>query len=195
LLQSSHFRPRCGINEVVAAEARSRTPAVRVRAAQPTDIEAITDLHFRSAEAGFSSFVPPDRLAPTRAELARDWVDRMTADPSLERVVFVAEYVGSIVGVLEARREATDHGLGRVGRCYIDPRAWGTRVGSQLFEAGISHLRSIGCTAVHGWAMEHNRRSQERVEHLGMKRTGRRQPSCEPAVPAGIEDVEYWMEL
>lgn len=181
--------------QAVAGEASSRTPAITVRAGQLDDVGVIADLHFRSAEAGFSTFVPPDRPVPTRTELADDWTARMTVDPGLGRVAFVAEHGGSIVGVLEAGREPFDHTLGRVARCYIDPGVWGARVGSQLFGAGISHLRELGCTAVHGWAMEHNRRSQERVEHLGMRPTGKRQPSCEPAVPAGIEDVEYWMPL
>ena len=181
--------------QAVAGEASSRTPAITVRAGQLDDVGVIADLHFRSAEAGFSTFVPPDRPVPTRTELADDWTARMTVDPGLGRVAFVAEHDGSIVGVLEAGREPFDHTLGRVARCYIDPGVWGARVGSQLFGAGISHLRELGCTAVHGWAMEHNRRSQERVEHLGMRPTGKRQPSCEPAVPAGIEDVEYWMPL
>jgi RimJ/RimL family protein N-acetyltransferase len=172
-----------------------RSPAITVRAADLGDVDAIADLHFRSAGAGFSTFVPRDRRLPGREQLAHDWRERLTADPRLERVAFVAERDGLIVGVLEAGREAADLSLGRVARCYIDPASWDTGLASQLFEAGVAHLRALGCRAVHGWAMEHNRRSQERVEHLGMTRTGRRQPSCEPAVPAGIEDVEYWMEL
>ncbi len=176
------------------SDATPSSPASNVREATFDDIDAIADLHFRSAEAGFSAWVPEGPI-PTREQLAQDWVARLTNDPTLERVAFVAEEGGRVVGVLEAGREPSDRALGRVARCYIDPEAWGMRIGSQLFNAGIGYLRKLGCPAVIGWAMEHNRRSQERVEHLGMARTGRRQPSCEAAVPEGIEDVEYRMEL
>ena len=179
----------------MAGDATRSASVISVRAARPEDVEALADLHFRSAEAGFSGFVPRDGPLPGREVLARDWTARLTDGPKLDRVAFVAEHDGAIVGVLEAGREPAEASLGRVGRCYIDPAFWGARVGSRLFEAGLAHLRRLGCTAVHGWAMEHNRRSRERVEHLGMRATGRRQPSCEPAVPAGIEDMEYWMEL
>jgi RimJ/RimL family protein N-acetyltransferase len=186
---------RLWYERAVAGDATPRTPAIAVRAARPPDAGALADLHFRSAETGFAPFVPPDRAIPTRADLERDWMGRLTGDPALERVAFVAEHAGTIVGVLVAGREPADPALGRLARCYIDPAWWGTRVGSQLFEAGVAHLRGLGCTTAVGWAMEHNRRSRERVEHLGMTPTGRRQPTCEPAVPEGIEDVEYRMAL
>jgi hypothetical protein len=42
--------------------------------------------------------------------------------------------------------------------------------------------------------MEPNHRARKTVEHLGMRRTGKRQPTCERAAASGgnaVEDVEY----
>jgi len=179
----------------VPADATPPMAAITVRAAHSADVEVIADLHFRSAEAAFTSFAPRDRPVPTRADLARDWTTRLTDAPTLKRVTFVAEHDGTIVGVVEAGLEPTDQTLGRLSRCYIDPATWGTRVGSQLFEAAVTHMRGLGCTTAVGWVMEHNRRSRERIEHLGMTPTGRRQPTCEAAVPSGIEDLQYLLDL
>lgn len=177
------------------ANATPRTSEITVRVAHHADVEVIADLHFRSAEVAFTSFVPRDRPVPTRADLAQDWITRLTDGPRLKRVAFVAELRGTIVGVVEAGLEPTDHELGRLSRCYIDPGTWGTRVASQLFDAAVAHMRELGCTTAVGWVMEHNSRSRDRIEHLGMTPTGRRQSSCEPAVPSGIEDVQYRLDL
>lgn len=166
-----------------------------VRAAGGGDLHAIADLHARSRSVGFASFLPAEHVAPSPEELVKDWANRMAENEALDRLLLVAEAEKGLVGVLEAGRDPADVGLGRIARCYIDPHWWDSKVASRLFDAGIEHLRSIGCTAAVCWVIEQNERVQARLRHKGMIPSGLRQRSCEAMVPFGLEDVQYRMGL
>ena len=165
-----------------------------MRPGLPDDAAKIAALHSCSAEGAFTTFIPRDRLA-SRAALERDWTNRLTEDPSLERIAFVADTGETLIGVVEAGRDPSDRTIGRLARGYIDPHWWDTGVGSKLLEAAITHLRQLGCATAMGWIMEHNTTAQTVMRHKGMTPTGRRQPSCEATAPAGTEDLQYQMPI
>lgn len=171
--------------------------AVTIRQATPDDVDALAELHLRSARAGFTNIFPVSHLAVSHEEMSADWLARLQADPPLRRATLVAEVDGSIVGVIIAGPDPLDPAVGRGSRLYVDPRYWNHSVARQLLAACFAYLRELQCRVVRGWIMEPNRRSQAIVERIGARRTGARQPTCEQAtsVPAGVEDVEYELLL
>jgi RimJ/RimL family protein N-acetyltransferase len=180
---------------------RDRTPASGVReatstcAAEPEDARTLADLHIRSAQQGFKHIFSADALAPSRDELTRDWTAWLWANPALARKAITVKRGDRIVGVIVAGLDhQTDPTLGRLTRAYVDPEVWGSRVAQLMFNAAIDRLREIGCTRAVTWIMEPNHRARKTVEHLGMRITGKRQPTCERAAASGcsaVEDVEY----
>ena len=172
--------------------------ATSVRRAEVADLNALADLHLRSAHAGFATIVSGD---PTKQasqdELAHDWASLLQDDPQLDRALFIAERDERVIGVLVAGRDQSDRSVGRLARAYVDPQYWSLGVVRLLFDAAMEHLRQLDCERVTMWIMEPNHRARAAAEHLGMTRSGVRQPTCERAttMPAGVEDVEYMCRL
>jgi RimJ/RimL family protein N-acetyltransferase len=186
-------RPRAAGEGLAAARSQ---PSIHLRPAKARDCAALADLHLRSARRGFAHIFPSDRTQDER-DLVTGWLAQVQSDPALDRLVIVAELGNEIVGVLVAGRDPADPAVGRLGRTYIDPGLWDLGIGRRLFDAGIGHLRELGCTLVVGWVLELNYRSRAALEHLGMTCTGERQPTCEGAAsaPADAMDVRYELPL
>lgn len=171
---------------------------ISVRVGARADAGALADLHIRSAQEGFKHIFSADALAPSRAELTKDWTAWLWSDPSLARQATVVERNGSIVGVIVTGLDRrSDPTVGRLTRAYVDPQVWGSKVAQLMFNAAIDRLREIGCERAVTWIMEPNHRARRTVEHLGMHITGKRQPTCEKAASgcSDIEDVEYQVLL
>lgn len=173
----------------------TRGSTICLRVGEPADAAAFADLHIRSAQQGFKHIFSADALAPSKDELTRDWIAWLWSDPSLAREATVVERGGQVVGVIVTGLDhQSDPTVGRLTRAYVDPQVWGSRVAQLMFNAATNRLRDIGCTRAVTWIMEPNHRARKTVEHLGMRITGKRQPTCEKAASgccSDVEDVEY----
>jgi len=171
---------------------------VAIRVAVPSDAQALADLHMRSAREGFTDIFPAEQLARSHhQELASDWLARLQPDLPLGQIALVAEVDGIVVGVLLAGPDAPGAAVGRLSRLYVDPRLWGQGVRRRLLNAGVAHLRDIGCMVATAWIMERNHQARALAQHLGWTCTGERQPTCEKSasMPAGVYDVGYQLLL
>jgi RimJ/RimL family protein N-acetyltransferase len=171
---------------------------ITVRTATPADADALARLHQRSADAGFTRILPAgDRAPGGRSDLVAEWAALLRPEPDPARITFVADTGTRVVGVLTATVDSADPTVGRVARLYVDPDYWNSRAAASLLSTCISHLRDAHCHVARAWVMEPNVRAQHVVEHLGARRTGVRQSTCEGAAAAGtaIEDLEYELRL
>jgi RimJ/RimL family protein N-acetyltransferase len=189
----------------VALRSSCRMPELAIReaistcVARPEDAAALADLHIRSAQQGFKHIFSAEALDPSKDELTSDWTAWLWANPALDRKAITVKRGDRIVGVIVTGLDhKADPTLGRLTRAYVNPEVWGSRVAQLMFNAAIGRLREIGCTRAVTWIMEPNHRARKTVEHLGMRITGKRQPTCERAAASGcsaVEDVEYEISI
>jgi len=170
---------------------------ITLRQARPADAPAVAALHLRSALRGFAGIFPPDTPACSLDELTSDWATRLGPDRPAGMVVVVAEQAGTVVGVTTAAPDPSDPEVGHLSRLYVDPESWSAGIGSMLHEAGLAHVRALGCREARFWVIEANTRARSWYERLGCERTGERRPTCEMAVavPAGVHDLHYRFRL
>jgi RimJ/RimL family protein N-acetyltransferase len=170
---------------------------ITLREAGPDDARAVAELHLRSASRGLAPFFPLDATPRPVADLAEDWLALVGPGRPSGRVVMVAEDGGELVGVTVAGPDPGDPAVGRLTRLYVSPGRWGGGVGRLLHEAGLAHLRELGCRQATFWVLEDNRRARSWYERLGCVPTGERRPSCESALcgPATVYDLHYRFDL
>jgi ribosomal protein S18 acetylase RimI-like enzyme len=148
---------------------------VRIREAIPADAEAIATVHVRSWQAAY------------RGQLPDEYLDGLTVDERLSQHrwalehprpdwrVWVADEARSIVGfaVTGPSEDAdADAGTAEVYAIYLDPGAYRTGVGRQLFTHAIEDLRERGFGAATLWVLESNDQARRFYDLAGWKLDG-----------------------
>jgi GNAT superfamily N-acetyltransferase len=136
----------------------------------------------RASVAGLAHIFPPERYPYPRAEILGRWEELIGAG---EHRVLIAERNGEAVGVVAVRRGWLD-GL------YVVPELWGTRVASELHDAGLDHLRSLGERGCRLWVLEENARARRFYERRGWELDGTTRVVPYPPQPL---DVGYAIRL
>lgn len=133
---------------------------VGVRAAYPSDVDAVVGIQVRAWREGYADVLPAQVLAElTSAEAARLWRERwaeaVSAPPSPRHRLLVAVDEGVIVG-FAAHAPAGDPDqdaatTGELLTLLVDPAHQRAGHGSRLLAATIDHLRDDGCTTAVTW--------------------------------------------
>lgn len=63
--------------------------------------------------------------------------------------------------------------LGEIASIYFLKKAWGKGYASILMQFMINELKNMGCTKIHLWVLEENKRAQRFYEKLGFTKTGK----------------------
>jgi GNAT superfamily N-acetyltransferase len=129
---------------------------VEVRAASPTDLEAIVAINRAAAT---EAYAPIFAGLPYPEERVRARYQRLLSDDSTH--LFIAEETGKPVGYAAARP-------GRLEALYVVPQWWGTGLADALYERAA---KVAGSTATL-WVLRDNERGRRFWERRGWRATG-----------------------
>jgi GNAT superfamily N-acetyltransferase len=142
---------------------------IAVRAARVTDAVAIGAVHVRAWQAGYRGIMPDSYLDGLSAEeRAKMWAEQLAKPPS-DRLLFVAERGGKIVGFAGGGpgRRPMDKGLFELYLLNVDPAHWMGGAGSQLIEVFTAWAVSQGATELVLWVVAENARARAFYERRG----------------------------
>lgn len=140
-------------------------PDTVIRAAEPSDAEALGRLSQRTWELTYRGIVPDPVLDEWIATVPQQWRDTLTAagPPGAARR-WVGERGGVLLGyATTAPGESTwlppPDGAGELTNLYVDPDAIGTGLGRSLYEHAVADLRERDFAPFVVWAFRHNERA------------------------------------
>lgn len=133
---------------------------VGVRAAYPSDVEAVVDIQVRAWREGYAPVMPASALAEMTGDEAAGlwrerWAEAVAAPPSPRHRLLVAVDEGVITG-FAAHAPAGDPDqdqavTGELLTLLVDPTRRRSGHGSRLLAATVDHLREDGCTTAVTW--------------------------------------------
>lgn len=136
---------------------------VVVRRAAAADVEALAEVHLRSALTAYVDIFPAEAPRPTAEALAAHWRQAID-DPASE--VFAGALDDVIIGGVIATT-ATRPGVGNLRHLYIEPPHWGTGAGRALHGAVVAWCVDAGLASLHLWVLEANDRARAVYERWG----------------------------
>jgi GNAT superfamily N-acetyltransferase len=164
-----------------------------IRAAAPTDADAIARVHVSSWRSTYSGLLPDDFLASlSDTNYAERW-KRVIAEGSSR--VYVAENAGEIVGFASGGRErAGETGYeGELYAIYVLDSAQRHGFGRELVRSTVAGLRELGLGDMIIWVLRDNSPARAFYERLGGVYI-RTQPIT--IGPVTLEEVSYgWRRL
>jgi RimJ/RimL family protein N-acetyltransferase len=135
---------------------------LRIRAAVPSDAEALAVLQADASLAGLAHVFPPDRYPFPHEEVRERW--RVVVVDAGARVL-VAEEDGVPVGVAAVR-------VGWLDGFYVAPSRWGSDVAPELHDAALEAAAALGASKVRLWVLEENSRARRFYERRGWRENG-----------------------
>jgi ribosomal protein S18 acetylase RimI-like enzyme len=132
-----------------------RTLAIGVRRAETDDAEAITAVHDASWRLAYDGLIPANELSRIVARRGAKWWQRAIRRGT---AVLVLEVGGVICGyaTFGPNRARNLSQKGEVYEIYLLPEYQGVGLGTRLFLAVRSELRSFGFETVVVWALAEN---------------------------------------
>jgi GNAT superfamily N-acetyltransferase len=162
-----------------------------VRLGTPADAEAIAVVHVDSWRAAYRGIVPDAILDGLSLERrAAGW--RGTMDRAGDERVWVVERGGRVIGFAAtgpARDDDVAAGTGEVAAIYLDPAAWSTGVGRQVFAAAVDDLRRRRFGRLVLWVLTANSRARRFYEAAGWQPDGTSRMLDFDGTP--IEEIRY----
>jgi ribosomal protein S18 acetylase RimI-like enzyme len=168
---------------------------VHIRRARPTDARAIAEVHVGTWREAYHGLLPASFLAGLSVETReRFWSSELGVTPT-ERMPWLAESGGQVVGFVSAgpaRDVDARPEVGEVYAIYVLPDCWDRGVGRDLLRHAESDLRSHGYSAATLWVLADNNRACRFYERSGWLRDGARTESI-----GGIEleELRYRLTL
>lgn len=160
----------------------ARQPEVQIRAALPSDADALLDVHRSSVLLAYAHVFPAEQY-PFPNDLVREEWRSTLAKPDVR--VLVAERGATLIGLISFTSS-------RVEGFFLRPSEWGTGLADRLYEPALRVVRASGLTTWHLWVLEENPRARRFYERHGWHTDGQRTRSPYPPHPA---EVGYRLEL
>src|SRR5690606_40311087 len=131
------------------------TITIDIRRAQPSDAEAIAEVHHDAWRGAYAGIIPHKALTTMINRRGRTWwADAIRRAAS----VLVVEIGGEVVGyaTLGRNRARELPQQGEIYELYVRPEYQGIGLGTRLFAAARDRLAAHGLTGLVVWALEDN---------------------------------------
>jgi len=131
------------------------TITIDIRRAQPSDAEAIAEVHHDAWRGAYAGIIPHKALTTMINRRGRTWwADAIRRAAS----VLVVEIGGEVVGyaTLGRNRARELPQQGEIYELYVRPEYQGIGLGSRLFAAARDKLAHHGLSGLVVWALEEN---------------------------------------
>src|SRR5262245_52369619 len=113
-------------------------PAMLVRAATPSDAEAIERIRIRGWQVGYRHLYPPRELEALELDWSR-WTHRIESPPA-GWATYVAEAHGRTVGFASVGPSRDEAAVGELYAIYVDPDEWSRGAGRALIARAEERL-------------------------------------------------------
>jgi GNAT superfamily N-acetyltransferase len=150
--------------------------AIKVRAAEPADVDALAETAIAAWEEGFRGIVP-ERVDPRAAWRPARIADRI-AGPAADGAILAAEVDGDVRGLVLYGASRDRHAPPREGEIvalYVHPANWRSGIGRALVDAALDALDSGGHSEAIVWTLAESPRNLAFYESLGFARDGGKQ--------------------
>lgn len=139
---------------------------MQIRPIQPTDVEAVADLHARSWQTAYRGILDDSYLdGPIVAERRAFWREQL-ARPAADHIGLLALENGAVVGFAFALRDHDPVWGTLLDNLHASPERRGHGIGTQLLLALTGEL-ARSSAGIHLWAFEGNVRTRRYYERLG----------------------------
>lgn len=146
--------------------ANSPDPEIRIRTAGSSDIGLLARVQLQAALTGFAHIFPDSVAKPTEAALHLEWAP-LVGDPT-KTVLTAVKAERIIAGVAFGDfPELAPAGCGHVAKLYVLPEAWGSGVGTLLYDMAVNQLQEAGYRELWLWVLEGNARARGMYERRG----------------------------
>ena len=139
---------------------------MNVRRAEPTDVDAIVDVHLRSSRAAYANL--PASVVSVSADARRiRWAEALVEQDSR---VWVAEIAAQIVGFCHLRifpAGTPNAGSAEITSLYVDPARWHEGIGRALVDRARDTAAGQGCVRLFLKVYADNARARTAYEAMG----------------------------
>jgi GNAT superfamily N-acetyltransferase len=152
-------------------------PAIRIRAAEPADVDALAETAIAAWEEGFRGIVP-ERVDPRAAWRPARIAERLAGSAADGSAILAAEVDGEVRGLVLYGPSRDRHAGPREGEIvalYVHPDNWRSGVGRSLVGAALDALAAAGHSEAIVWTLAESPRNLAFYESLGFSRDGGRQ--------------------
>lgn len=131
------------------------TLAIDIRKAEPRDAQAIADVHYDAWRGAYSGIIPHKALSRMLTRRGAEWWANAIRRAAS---VLVIEIGGKVAGYATIGRNRARElkQQGEIYELYLRPEYQGIGLGSRLFAAARSRLKSHGLRGLVVWALEDN---------------------------------------
>ncbi len=147
---------------------------VKIRAAQPSDIDVLTDLYLRSWNHSVRRLLPESALAQRTFAYRKKYWEEVFSRLKAPFIPFVIERDGRVIGLANLGRDRLQTDCGEVKNVYVDPTLLGQGLGRRLMAEAEKKLREAGFSKSLLWVLEGNDDGRRFYERLGWTPTGLR---------------------
>jgi ribosomal protein S18 acetylase RimI-like enzyme len=146
--------------------------AVTIRAVEPSDVDAVLDVHIRARTAYYQGYLPDELIAEDNAEL-RQHRHRYAEDAACPANTMLCAVVdGVVAGFALARPPQTfapADGLVELHQIHVDPAHWRRGIGTGLLGACLDGWRQAGMRTARLWVWDFNARARSFYVHHGWR--------------------------
>jgi ribosomal protein S18 acetylase RimI-like enzyme len=154
---------------------RTSPARIAIRAASPTDVDAIASLHLASWRTAYRGIVPDEFLNAVTLEsrIAR-WRRALSLSESPLVETTVAVDGDTVLGVCSSgpRHLPESSSVGEVYALHVEPRSWRRGVGKLLLDDSLGRLAVRGFAAAVLWVLRDNWNARHFYESQGWSVTG-----------------------
>lgn len=130
-----------------------------IRAATPTDADAIATVQVRAWQRAYADLMPLEAVELDPEAARERWRANLAEAAAARRTTLVYELDGRVAGytsVGPARHEDARPGVGELMAVYVDPVAQGAGVGRALMDAAEARLHEHGHAEAVLWVFAEN---------------------------------------
>jgi len=160
---------------------------IEIRNAQPDDAHAIATVHVESWQTAYQELLPDSVLASLSVlDRERTWY-KILHDPPPRTAVLLATSNVAVLGFVAVGPDqdtAAASGAGQLYAIYVRSDQRGRGIGTQLHNAAMDRLRTLGFTDATLWVLEGNERAIHFYRSNGWLADGAQQ------IDKGPQDVD-----
>lgn len=131
------------------------TTTIDIRKAEPSDAQAIAEVHHAAWQGAYAGIIPHKALAKMIGRRGSDWWENAIRRAATVLVVEIGGKVAGYTTVGKNRaRELPQQG--EIYELYLRPEYQGVGLGSRLFAAARRKLADHGLKGMVVWALEEN---------------------------------------
>ena len=136
--------------------------------AEPSDADAIAQLHARSWQTAYRGILSDDFLdGPLLADRRAVWHARFAQENRTDQIVLLDEAAGQMQGFACAFLDADPDWGTLLDNLHVVPECKGKGLGRQLMSEVANRILNTNRTRLHLWAFEHNHAARKFYERLG----------------------------